>query len=94
MPVSPKQAKEHVTQEEQKALDEAIAFIDQKLPLEYMGGKIDIKLPESISLSKRMRPKLIAAYVNVGWKQVYFAVNTENTFTLDERSPSAGGYLD
>lgn len=68
MPVSPKDAKAHVTADEQTALDAIIAKVDEQLPLVFQGGEVTIK--HGIGLTARMVPRLVAAYETAGWKFV------------------------
>lgn len=74
MAISPKKAKENITEKESADMKTIEAHVDQYLLDNYMGYKIEVSLP--VRPTARMAQRLNAIYREAGWKSVYFQGNS------------------
>ena len=89
MAISPKKAKENITEKESKDMDTIEVHVDNFLMNNYMGYKIEILLP--VRPTARMAERLNALYRQAGWKSVSFQGNSA-TASLSEYEPSSCYY--
>ena len=74
MAISPKKAKENITEKELKDMETIESHVDRFLMDNYMGYKIEVSLP--VRPTPRMAIRLTKMYENAGWKSVSFQGNS------------------
>lgn len=86
MPVSPKDAKAHVTKDEEAAFRELCNVIDGALKDSYQGFKMKLNLPTHKGFTRRVAERLRDEYKKAGWGQVH-VYEVDRTIELDPSEP-------